>query len=293
MVKSSEVTLQNYKSEQKPTWCAGCGDFGILNAIQMALLALNIPPYKALIASGIGCGSKLPDYINANGYLTIHGRALPVLTGIHLANHELVTIAVTGDGDGYGIGGNHFMHAMRRNINITHIVENNQIYGLTKGQYSPTTDKGMITSTSPEGAIEYAVNPITWALAAGATFIARGFANDPKKLTNLIQAAIKHKGYALIDVLQPCVTYNKQNTKEWYEERIYYVDKIPDYNPKDIKKAFSIGLEWGEKIPCGVIYQTEKETYEDNLFQITEEPLVEQVVSPSLEDFEKIKSKYY
>ena len=289
----TKVTMQDYKSEQKSTWCAGCGDYGILSSVQMALVALNIPPHRALIVSGIGCGSKLPDYMNVNGFLTLHGRALPCLTGAHLANHELVAIAVTGDGDGYGIGGNHFMHAMRRNINILHIAENNQTYGLTKGQYSPTTDKGMITSTSPEGAIEYAVNPITWALAAGATFVARGFSNDPKRLGAIIQAGIKHKGYALIDILQPCVTYNKLNTGDWYKERIYYVDEKSDYDPKDAIKAFSIGLQWGDKIPCGIIYQIQKDTYEDQLFQIKEKPLVDHPLKPKAEDFEKIKSRYY
>jgi len=288
-----KVTLKDYKSDQKSTWCPGCGDFGILSSIQMALVSLNIPPHMAMIVSGIGCGSKLPDYMNINGYLTLHGRAIPALTGIHLANHKLVAIAVTGDGDGYGIGGNHFMHAMRRNLNITHIVENNQIYGLTKGQYSPTTDKGMITSTSPEGAIEYAVNPITWALAAGATFIARGFSGEPKKLSEIIQAAIQHKGYALIDILQPCVTYNKLNTSDWYKERIYYVSDDPNYDKQNLEKAFATGLQWEQKIPCGIIYQVQRETYEDSLFQIKDKPLVDQVKNPSKEDFEKIKSRYY
>lgn len=292
-VTTTKVTLNDFKSDQKPTWCPGCGDFGILSAIQMALASLNIPPHRALIVSGIGCGSKLPDYINANGYLSLHGRALPFLTGAHIANHELVAIAVTGDGDGYGIGGNHFMHAMRRNLNIVHLVENNQVYGLTKGQYSPTSERGMMTTTSPEGVIEYAVNPITWALAAGATFIARGFANDPKKLSVLIQEAIKHKGYSLIDILQPCVTYNKTNTDDWYREKIYRVEESPDYDPKNAEKAFLLGLKWENKIPCGIIYQIEKETYEDQLFQIKDKPLVEQVKNPSKEDFEKIKSNYY
>src|SRR3989338_2014279 len=288
-----KVTLKDYKSDQKSTWCPGCGDFGILSAIQMALVSLNIPPHMAMIVSGIGCGSKLPDYMNINGYLTLHGRAIPALTGIHLANHKLVAIAVTGDGDGYGIGGNHFMHAMRRNLNITHIVEKNKIYGLKKGQYSPTTDRGMITSTSPEGAIEYAVNPITWALAAGATFIARGFSGEPKKLSEIIQAAIQHKGYALIDILQPCVTYNKLNTSDWYKERIYYVNDDPNYDKQNLEKAFATGLHWEQKIPCGIIYQVQRETYEDSLFQIKDKPLVDQVKNPSKEDFEKIKSRYY
>lgn len=292
-METARVTQKDYKSTNKPTWCPGCGDFGILNAIQMALVDLNVPPHQAVIVSGIGCGSKLPDYMNVNGYLTIHGRALPCLTGIHLANHNLIAIAVTGDGDGYGIGGNHFMHAMRRNLNLTHIVENNQIYGLTKGQYSPTTDRGMVTTTSPEGAVEFAVNPITWAISAGATFVARGFSSDTKKLSSIIQAGIKHKGYSLIDVLQPCVTYNKNNTADWYKERIYYLDEQPAHDPTNIEKAFSLGLQWGERIPCGIIYQVQREIYEDSLFQIKDQPLINTVKKPSKDDFEKIKSRYY
>ncbi|HLA19290.1 MAG TPA: thiamine pyrophosphate-dependent enzyme, partial [Dehalococcoidia bacterium] len=168
------------------TWCAGCGDFAILKALKLALADLSIEPYQALVVSGIGCGSKLPDYMTINGYMTIHGRPLPVATAAKLANPELQVVVVNGDGDSYGIGGNHFVQTCRRNPNITQIVENNQIYGLTKGQYSPTSDKGFVTTTSPDGAIELAFNPMSVALAAGATFIARAFAGEPKHLAQLI-----------------------------------------------------------------------------------------------------------
>jgi 2-oxoglutarate ferredoxin oxidoreductase subunit beta len=204
--------LKIFNGGQKSTWCPGCGDFGILAAIKQALAGLDVYPHDVMLVSGIGCGSKLPHYMRANGYNSLHGRALPIAQGIKLANHALHVIAVTGDGDGYGIGQGHFIHAMRRNADITHIVENNQVYGLTKGQYSPTSERGYISTFSPEGAIEFAINPIALALSAGATFIARASAADPKHMANVIAQAITHKGYALVDCLQPCVTYNKVNT---------------------------------------------------------------------------------
>src|SRR5215216_2430019 len=213
--------LKLFTGGQKSTWCPGCGDFGILAALKQALAGLDVQPHQVMLVSGIGCGSKLPHYMVANGYNSLHGRALPIAQGIKLANHDLHVIAVTGDGDGYGIGQVHFVHAMRRNTDITHIVENNQVYGLTKGQYSPTSERGYISSFSPEGSIEFAINPIALALSAGATFIARASAADPKHMAAVLQAAITHKGYSLIDCLQPCVTYNKLNTYEWYRSRTY------------------------------------------------------------------------
>ncbi|HEY7061927.1 MAG TPA: 2-oxoacid:ferredoxin oxidoreductase subunit beta, partial [Chloroflexota bacterium] len=217
------LDVKLFNSPEKSTWCPGCGDFGILNAVKQALAMLEIYPHQCIVVSGIGCGSKLPHYIRANGFNILHGRALPVAQGLKLANHDLNVIVTTGDGDGYGIGMGHLVHSMRRNLDIVHIVENNQTYGLTKGQYSPTSDKGYVTTTSPDGAIETAVNPMTIALAAGATFIARGFASEPKHLAKLIADGIQHKGYSLIDVLQPCVTYNKINTNAWYKSHVYHL----------------------------------------------------------------------
>lgn len=260
------LDLKLYKSENRPTWCPGCGDYGILNALKQALADLEIWPHEVLIVSGIGCGSKLPDYINANGFATIHGRALPVAQGAKLANPKLHVIAVTGDGDGYGIGGNHFLHAIRRNIDITHIVEDNLVYGLTKGQYSPTSAKGFISSTTPEGAIERAVNPLALALANGATFVARGFSGDPRHLAGLIARAIQHPGYALIDVLQPCVIYNRVNTYEFYEQRIYKLEEDAAYDPHNPEQAWQRAHEWGERIPIGILYQEDGvPTYEEQV----------------------------
>src|SRR5574341_2239246 len=191
----SRLDTRTDDSEAEVVWCPGCGDFSVLRALKLAIAEFGLQPHEALLVSGIGCGSKIPDYMNINGYMTIHGRPLAVATGAKLANPELHLIVVNGDGDSYGIGGNHFVHTCRRNPDITHIVENNQIYGLTKGQYSPTSDKGVVTSFSPDGSIESALNPLALALAAGATFISRTFAGDVKHMSALLQEAIKHPGY--------------------------------------------------------------------------------------------------
>ncbi len=286
--------LDDYQSPEYSTWCPGCGDFPILKCLKEALAAQEIGPHQVMIVSGIGCGSKLPYYIKANGYNALHGRSLPIAQAIKLVNHSLKVIAVTGDGDGLGIGGNHFMHAMRRNPDITHIIENNQIYGLTKGQASPTSDKGFITSTTPDGCIESAVNPIALGLACGATFIARTSSGDPKHLTDIMIRGMKHKGYSLIDVLQPCVTFNKVNTYQWYKQRIYNVETQADYKPTDRQWAFAKALEWGDKIPVGVIYQdTTLPTYEDQVPVIKEMPLVKQELNGRVKaDAEKLKEAF-
>ena len=248
------------------TWCAGCGDFAILKALKLALADLGIESHQALLVSGIGCGSKLPEYMTINGYMTIHGRPLPVATAAKLVNPDLQVIVVNGDGDSYGIGGNHFVQSCRRNPNLTHIVENNQIYGLTKGQYSPTSDKGFVTTTSPDGSIEVAFNPMSVALAAGATFIARAFAGQPKHVAQMITEGVQHRGYALIDVLQPCVTFNRVNTYEWYRKRVYHVAEEEGYDPSDREAAWQRAHEWEERIPLGVLYRVEgRPTYEDQV----------------------------
>ncbi|MEW6047592.1 MAG: 2-oxoacid:ferredoxin oxidoreductase subunit beta, partial [Bacillota bacterium] len=260
------LDVKLYNSPVRPTWCPGCGDYGILNAVKQALSELEIYPHEVVFVSGIGCGSKLPDYIHANGFTTLHGRALPVAQGIKLANPSLHVIAVTGDGDGYGIGGNHFLHVLRRNPDITHIVENNMVYGLTKGQTAPTSQRGFVSSTTPDGSIEKAVNPLALALAGGATFVARGFSGQPKHLVRLIARAIRHKGYALVDVLQPCVIFNRINTYDWYRERVYLLDDEAGYNPADYDAAWEKAHEWGDRIPLGVIYQvTGEPTYEEQV----------------------------
>lgn len=269
-----KVSVKDFANHVKSSWCPGCGDFGVLTALKQALAELGIAPHQAAVISGIGCGSKIVDYMRVNGFMTLHGRPLAVATGVKLANPDLHVIVVNGDGDGYGIGGNHFIHTVRRNPNITHVVENNQIYALTKGQYSPTSDKGFKTSTSPDGAAETPINPILLALAAGATFVARGFAGEPKHLAQLIAAGIRHRGYALIDVLQPCVTFNKVNTYEWYGERIYRLEE-GEYDPTDFGRAWRVAAEWGERIPVGIIYRRDDiPPYDDSVPALQRGPVV-------------------
>ncbi len=286
--------MKTYESIDEATWCPGCGDFGILAGIKQALMQLELAPHEVMFFSGIGCGSKLPHYIKANGFDALHGRGVPVASGFHLANTDLRVIHVSGDGDSYGIGAGHLANAARRNVDILQIVENNQIYALTKGQYSPTSDKGFITTTTPEGSIEVAINPLALALSTGASFIARAFANDVKYLANLIARGIMHKGYALIDVLQPCVTYNHVNTKEWYRMRIYKVEDEKDYAPTDRDYAFRKAMEWGERIPVGVIYEIERPTYEDEVTVLKNGSLYRQPLHSDTmaADFEKTKREF-
>jgi 2-oxoglutarate ferredoxin oxidoreductase subunit beta len=266
-------TLEDYKG-QKPSWCPGCGNFGILKALKEALVELNIDPHQFTIVSGIGQAGKLPHYLKCNTFNGLHGRTLPVATGIRLANHEMLVIAVAGDGDCYGEGGNHLLHAMRRNINVKIFVHNNQIYGLTKGQPSPTSMEGMVTKNQPFGVLSEQLNPFAMAVALDCSFVARGFSGEPDNLKDLLKTAILHKGFSLLDILQPCVTFNKINTYEWYRKRVYHLET--DYNPEDRIEAFRKALEWGDRIPTGIIYKNNRPTLEDRIPVIKEDPLIKQ-----------------
>jgi 2-oxoglutarate ferredoxin oxidoreductase subunit beta len=264
--------MKDYASPIKPTWCPGCGDFGILTALKRGLVQAGVAPNEVLVVSGIGCGSKLPDYANLNGFMTLHGRPVAIATGAKLANHSLKVMTVHGDGDSLGLGMGHFVHTARRNLDIVDVIQNNQIYGLTKGQYSPTSDPGFITSTSLDGSIEMAANPLALALAAGGTFIARGFAGDIKGLADLIAQAVEHKGYSLVDILQPCVTFNRKNTYDWYRDRVYNLEDT-EHDPGDRMAAFEKALEWGDRIPVGVLYQTRLPTYDEQVAGLKEGPV--------------------
>ena len=266
-------TLEDYKG-QTPAWCPGCGNFGILKAFKDAVVDLGIEPYQFVIVSGIGQASKLPHYLKCNTFNGLHGRTLPVATGIRLANHEMLVIAVAGDGDCYGEGGNHLLHAIRRNINVKLFVHDNQIYGLTKGQPSPTSSEGMITKNQPFGVFSEQLNPMALAVALDCSFVARGFAGDLGHLKELMKASILHKGLSLLDILQPCVTFNKINTFEWYKQRVYYIE--PEYNPEDRIGAFKKALEWGDRIPLGIIYRNKRPTLEERIPIIKNKPLVDQ-----------------
>jgi len=259
---------------EKPTWCAGCGNFVLTAALKQALAELDVAPEKVAIVSGIGCGSKLPHFVRTYGFEGLHGRTLPVATGIKLANKELTVIAVSGDGDAYGIGGNHFVHACRKNVDMTYIVQNNSVYGLTKGQYSPTSPKGFVSSTSPSGSIEQPVNPMSWAITAGATYVARGWFMDLDQLKRLIIDAISHHGFSLIDVLMPCLTYNRAYSVQWYKERIY---KLYGHNASDRAAAVEKAMEQ-DKLPTGLFYQEKREAYGDEIPSVRG-PLYKQDIS--------------
>ncbi len=250
------VSRSDYASPKRPTWCTGCGNYGIWNALKGALVKEGLAPHEILIVSGIGCGSKLPDYTRANGFNTIHGRPVIVATGAQLANHGLKVLCTHGDGDSFGLGMGHLIHACRRNVDLVDIIQDNQIYGLTKGQYSPTSDKGFVTVTSPTGAIEQRVNPVLLALSAGATFVARSFARDLDHAVWVIGEALKHRGYAFVDMLQPCVTFNRRNTYEWYGQRAYKLQE-EGHDTSDYEAALDRAREWGERIPMGIFYQRE------------------------------------
>jgi len=250
------------KSDTKPTWCPGCGDFGVVAAVEMALKRLAIPNHNVVLVSGIGCSSNLPHFLSSYGFHAIHGRAIPVAEGIRWANHGLTVIGTGGDGDGFGIGAGHFVHAMRRNVDLTYVTMDNQIYGLTTGQASPTSRMGQKTKSTPGGVIEQPIDPIALALASGATYVARGFSGDVKHLADLVAGGIQHKGFAFVDVFSPCVTYNKINTFDFFRQRVYKLESA-GHDPTDIVRAWERSLEWGDKIPIGLFYKTERPTYED------------------------------
>jgi len=269
------ITFDNYKG-QKPAWCPGCGNFAILSTLKKALVDLNLEPHQFAIVSGIGQGAKLPHYLPCNFFNGLHGRSLPVATGLKLVNHDMVVLAVAGDGDCYGEGGNHLLHAIRRNVNITLFVHNNQVYALTKGQASPTTMTGTVTKTQPFGNPSEPLNPLAMAIALDCSFVARAFAGASGLpfLQEIMKEAINHNGFALVDILQNCVSFNKVNTFHWYKERTYRLEE--GYDPTDRVEAFRRSLEWGEKIPTGIFYRNERTTCEQRLPPIREAPLVKQ-----------------
>ena len=248
------VTANDFKGLVDPDWCKGCGDFGVLNSLRKACVELGLRPNEILIVSGIGCSSNLPGYFNAFGMHTLHGRALAVATGAKLANHEMTVIVTGGDGDGYGIGGNHFTHTARRNVDLTYIVMDNEIYGLTTGQVSPTSCREMKTKSTPFGSVEFPFNPITSAIMNGATFVARGFSGDPKHLAGLMTQAIEHNGFALISVFSPCVTFNHDNDFAFFKPRVRRLED-EDHDTSDWKTACEKAMLWGDTIYTGLFLQ--------------------------------------
>ncbi len=275
-------TAKDYKTDVHNTWCPGCGDFAILSSLQNALAELQIPPHMVSLVSGIGCSGKTPHYINAYGLHTLHGRSLPVAAGVKLSNPRLTVIAVGGDGDGFGIGAGYFVNTGRRNVDMTYLVFDNQVYGLTKGQGSPTMRQGDKAKGMAEPAMQANINPMALAISSGYTFVAQAYALQPRSATQIIAEAIRHRGTSFVDILQTCPVYNDLHDKEWYGEkldgrpRMYQLDDT-DYDPVvhdptnedelTAKKVQAIAksYEWGARIPVGVLYKTDAPTFEDQI----------------------------
>ncbi|MNO81288.1 2-oxoglutarate oxidoreductase subunit KorB [compost metagenome] len=286
------ATFKEFRNNIKPNWCPGCGDFSIQAAIQRAAANVGLEPEGLAVISGIGCSGRISGYINAYGLHGIHGRALPIAQGVKLANRELTVIASGGDGDGFAIGMGHTVHAIRRNVNITYIVMDNQIYGLTKGQTSPRSGEGFKTKSTPEGSIESALSPLEVALASGATFVAQSFSSDIKQLTSLIEQGIQHEGFSLINVFSPCVTFNKVNTYDWFKDNIINLETMPDYDPSNRVLAMNTLMETGSMI-TGLIYQNKtKKSYENLVYGFKEEPLVHQSLALTKIEFDNLVAEF-
>ncbi|MCD1257737.1 2-oxoacid:ferredoxin oxidoreductase subunit beta [Paenibacillus athensensis] len=286
------ATLKDFRNNVKPNWCPGCGDFSVQAAIQRAAANVGLEPEGLAVVSGIGCSGRISGYINAYGFHGVHGRSLPIAQGLKMANRDLTVIAAGGDGDGFAIGMGHTVHAIRRNINITYIVMDNQIYGLTKGQTSPRSAEGFKTKSTPQGSIESALSPLEVAMAAGATFVAQSFSSNLKQLTHVIEEGIKHEGFSLINVFSPCVTFNKVNTYDWFKENIVDLDEIADYDSTNRVMAMTKIMETHSML-TGIIYQDQnKKSYESLVPNFAQEGLNKQNMKISEAEFEKLLAEF-
>jgi 2-oxoglutarate ferredoxin oxidoreductase subunit beta len=285
------ATIADFRAE-KPNWCPGCGDFTVLAALQKAAVDLGLEPEQMVTVSGIGCSGKISQYMGSYGFHSLHGRSLPVATAVKLANMDLTVVAAGGDGDGYGIGLGHFIHAVRRNIDITYLVMDNHIYGLTTGQTSPTSDKGMKTKTAPGGATDEPIHPLQMAIMAGAGYVAQGFSGNLKQLTELIKKGIEHKGFSLINIFSPCVTFNKLNTYDWYKEHLVNLDEDPNYDPTDRFAAIK-KIEEHEECVTGVIYHNpNRPAYHETQLHFPATPIVKNDLNITREDWEKLAAQF-
>jgi 2-oxoglutarate/2-oxoacid ferredoxin oxidoreductase subunit beta len=286
------ATFKDFRNKVKPNWCPGCGDFSVLAAMQRAFANVGLEPHDVAIVSGIGCSGRISGYVNAYGFHGVHGRALPIAQGLKLANRDLTVIAAGGDGDGFAIGMAHTIHAIRRNVDVTYIVMDNQVYGLTKGQTSPRSEVGFKTKSTPYGSIESAIHPMEMALTVGAGFVAQSVSSDLKQLTRVIEEGIKHKGFSLINVYSPCVTYNKINTYDWFKENLVNLDQVENYDPSDRQLAMQTLME-NHGLVTGVIYQNkEQQSYESKIKGFKEEPLAKQDIMISREQFDKLVAEF-
>ncbi|WP_339062208.1 2-oxoacid:ferredoxin oxidoreductase subunit beta [Tepidibacillus marianensis] len=283
------ATLKDFRVSEKATWCPGCGHFTVLAALQAASANLRLEPHNMVVASGIGCSGKISQHFGSYGFHSLHGRSLPVAQGVQLMNHDLTVVAAGGDGDGYGIGVGHFIHALRRNINMTYVVMDNHIYGLTTGQTSPVSHRGFKSKTSPEGSAEEPLRPVQTAIINGASFVAQAFSGDVKQMTSIMEKAISHKGFSLINAFSPCVTFNKVNTYDWFKEKIVNLDEKRNYNPADKFEALKV-LEENGSIVTGILYEEDRPVYHDTMIGATPDPTVKLDLSLQADAIEAIKN---
>lgn len=273
------ATFKDFRNNVKPNWCPGCGDFSVQAAIQRAAANVGLQPENLAVVSGIGCSGRISGYINSFGFHGIHGRALPIAQGVKMANRELTVIASGGDGDGFAIGMGHTVHAIRRNMDITYIVMDNQIYGLTKGQTSPRSSAGFITKSTPKGSIESAISPMQLALSVGATFVAQTMSSDLKGMTDIIEKALNHKGFSFVNVFSPCVTFNKINTYDWFKENVVNLNDFKGYDHTDKIQAMRVLMEHNDLVN-GLVYQNlEQKDYQSLVSGFREEGLAKQDIS--------------
>ncbi|SFE98627.1 2-oxoacid:ferredoxin oxidoreductase subunit beta [Alteribacillus iranensis] len=287
----SPSTFKDFRNNVKPNWCPGCGDFSVQSAIQRAAANVGLTPEDLALVSGIGCSGRISGYINSYGFHGTHGRALPIAQGVKMANRDLTVVAAGGDGDGFAIGIGHTIHAMRRNMDITYIVMDNQVYGLTKGQTSPRSDDGFVTSSTPDGSIEQALPPMETALMSGATFVAQSFSTEIKELTATIEAGIQHKGFSIINVFSPCVTYNKVNTYDWFKENLTKLSDIEGYDNTNRTQAMTTLMEHNSLV-TGIIYQEDRPAYEDMVKGYDEKPLAHQDLALDPDYFESLVGEF-
>lgn len=286
------ATFKDFRNSVKPNWCPGCGDFSVQAAIQRAVANVGVEPHELALISGIGCSGRISGYINSYGIHGIHGRSLPIAQGVKMANKDLTVIAAGGDGDGFAIGMGHTIHAIRRNIDITYIVMDNHIYGLTKGQTSPRSEFGFKTKSTPKGSIEHSIHAMEMALTAGATFVAQSFSSDLKELTAIIEAGVQHKGFSLINVFSPCVTYNKVNTYDWYKENLKKLSDIEGYDPSNRNMAMQTLMD-NHGLVTGIIYQNkEQKSYQELVHGFSETPLVHADLQLSEDKFNELVKEF-
>jgi 2-oxoglutarate/2-oxoacid ferredoxin oxidoreductase subunit beta len=286
------ATFKDFRNDVKPNWCPGCGDFSVQAAMQRAAANVGLEPENLAVISGIGCSGRISGYIKSYGFHGIHGRSLPIAQGVKMANRELTVVASGGDGDGFAIGMGHTIHAIRRNIDITYIVMDNQIYGLTKGQTSPRSAAGFKTKSTPEGSIEQAVSPMELALSAGATFVAQSFSTDLKDLTAIIEAGINHKGFSFINVFSPCVTYNKINTYDWFKQNLTKLNTIEGYDPSNKEQAMQTLMQH-DSLVTGIIYQdSSRPSYQELVPGYAEKSLTKSDLTLDQAHFDKLVAEF-